>query len=77
MRGISIHNELIWWYGISFLFAVAFGVLWGWQGVLFFVGGQSVFAALALEIVNYIEHCSLHRRQLQTGRYEPVTPAHS
>ena len=75
-NNISIHNELIWWYGISFLFAVAFGVLWGWQGVLFFVG-QSFFAALALEIVNYIEHYGLHRRQLQTGRYERVTPAHS
>jgi len=44
--------------------------------VLFFVG-QSFFAALALEIVNYIEHYGLHRRQLQTGRYERVTPAHS
>ncbi|EKF74618.1 alkane-1 monooxygenase [Alcanivorax hongdengensis A-11-3] len=75
-KAVSIHNELIWWYGISALFALTFGLLWGWQGVLFFVG-QSLFAALALEIVNYIEHYGLHRRQLDNGRYERVTPAHS
>lgn len=75
-KNLSIHNELIWWYGISFLFAVAFGVLWGWQGILFFAG-QSFFAALALEIVNYIEHYGLHRRKLHGGRFERVTPAHS
>ncbi|MDX1804052.1 MAG: alkane 1-monooxygenase [Alcanivorax sp.] len=75
-KAFSRDNELIWWYGISALFALTFGILWGWQGVLFFVG-QSAFAALALEIVNYIEHYGLHRRQQDNGRYERVTPAHS
>lgn len=75
-KNISIHNELIWWYAISLGFAVSFGLIWGWMGVLFFIG-QSFFAALALEIINYIEHYGLHRRELDNGRYERVTPAHS
>ncbi|MEY1660611.1 alkane 1-monooxygenase [Isoalcanivorax beigongshangi] len=75
-KAFSIHNELIWWYGISAALAVAFGLLWGAKGVLFFVG-QSFFASLALEIINYIEHYGLHRRLLENGRYERVTPAHS
>ena len=75
-KNISLSNELIWWYSISALFAVAFGALWGWQGVVFFLG-QSFFAALALEIINYIEHYGLHRRVNDKGRFERVTPAHS
>lgn len=73
---ISKDNELIWWYGISFALAGLFYVLWGWMGVVFFFG-QSFFAALALEIINYIEHYGLHRRVQENGRYERVTPAHS
>jgi alkane 1-monooxygenase len=73
---ISIHNELIWWYGISAMFALVYGLVWGWMGVVFFLG-QSFFAALTLEVVNYIEHYGLHRRENAQGRYERVTPAHS
>lgn len=73
---ISIHNELIWWYGISATLALVYGLVWGWMGVVFFLG-QSFFAALTLEVVNYIEHYGLHRRENAQGRYERVTPAHS
>lgn len=72
----SWHNELIWWYAITALLALSFGILWGWLGVLFFFG-QSLVAALTLEVINYIEHYGLHRRVLENGRYERVTPAHS
>ena len=30
-----------------------------------------------LEAINYIEHYGLQRKRSSTGRYEPVTPAHS
>ncbi|AUM13265.1 alkane 1-monooxygenase [Ketobacter alkanivorans] len=73
---ISVHNELIWWYAISALFAVGYGVVWGWMGVVFFLG-QSFVAALTLEVINYVEHYGLHRRENDKGRYERVTPAHS
>ncbi|MEC8444007.1 MAG: alkane 1-monooxygenase [Pseudomonadota bacterium] len=69
-------NELIWWYGISAATMIAFGIVWGWMGALFFIA-QSFFAFTLLEIVNYIEHYGLHRRKLENGRYERTTPAHS
>lgn len=73
---VSYHNELIWWYGISAALALVFGLIWGWQGVLFFLG-QGLVAGVTLEIINYIEHYGLHRRTLENGKYERVTPAHS
>ncbi|MCH8542326.1 MAG: alkane 1-monooxygenase [Alcanivorax sp.] len=73
---ISRHNELIWWYAISAGMAVLFGLFFGWLGVVFFLG-QSFVAAFTLEVINYIEHYGLHRRVLENGRYERVTPAHS
>ena len=73
---ISVHNELIWWYAISAGLTLLFGLLFGWMGVLFFLG-QSFVAAFTLEVINYIEHYGLHRRVLENGCYERVTPAHS
>ncbi|MCK0536954.1 alkane 1-monooxygenase [Alcanivorax quisquiliarum] len=73
---VSWHNELIWWYAISAGLAVAFWLLFGWPGVLFFFA-QGLVAALTLEVINYIEHYGLHRRVLENGKYERVTPAHS
>ena len=46
---------------------------WGALGFL----SQSLVAIVLLEIVNYIEHYGLQRKQLPNGRYEPVTEAHS
>ena len=73
---LSYHNELLWWYGISALLAMVFGMIWGGQGVLFFLG-QGLVAGITLEIINYVEHYGLHRRTLENGKYERVTPAHS
>lgn len=75
-RNISYHNELIWWYGISTLLAIVFGLLFGWMGVLFFVA-QGFVASFTLEVINYVEHYGLHRRVDERGRYERTTPAHS
>lgn len=72
----SLSNELIWWYSISALLAVASGLIWGWEGVAYFFA-QSFFAFTLLEIVNYIEHYGLHRRKLENGRYERTTIHHS
>lgn len=72
----SLENELIWWYACSFAFAACFYAAFGWIGVAFFFA-QGFIAGLTLEIINYIEHYGLHRRKLENGRYESVTPAHS
>ena len=73
---LSKDNELIWWYAFSLLLAGIAFALFGWMGVLFFFA-QSLFAGLTLEVINYIEHYGLHRRVLDNGRFERVTPAHS
>jgi alkane 1-monooxygenase len=39
--------------------------------------GQSLFAALLLETINYVEHYGLQRREVEPGRYERVQPRHS
>ena len=75
-KNISYHNELIWWYAISALMAVSFGLWLGWMGVIFFLA-QGFVAAFTLEVINYVEHYGLHRRQDDSGRYERTTPAHS
>ncbi|NVK22661.1 MAG: alkane 1-monooxygenase [Kangiellaceae bacterium] len=72
----SFQNELVIWYFISFICATSCAVVWGWQGLLFFLG-QSFVALTLLEIINYIEHYGLERQQDETGKFERVTHHHS
>jgi alkane 1-monooxygenase len=51
-------------------------VVFDWQGLLAALA-VAVVGFLLLETVNYIEHYGLRRRQLASGRYEPVSPQHS
>jgi alkane 1-monooxygenase len=53
---------------------VAYG--FGARGVLFFVA-QSVVGFSMLEVINYVQHYGLVRRQLAAGRWEHVTPMHA
>ena len=69
-------NELLGWYGLSALFALAAGLALGPRGVLFFLL-QGLVAGATLEVINYIEHYGLHRRELGPGRYERVDARHS
>ncbi|MCV6586674.1 MAG: alkane 1-monooxygenase [Marinibacterium sp.] len=55
--------------------ALAFA-LGGWAGLGLFVV-QALVAVWQLELVNYVEHYGLARRQLPDGRFEPVRPHHS
>jgi len=50
--------------------------LFGWYGLILAIG-MAIFGFLMLESVNYIEHYGLMRKQLPSGRYEPVSPQHS
>ena len=38
---------------------------------------QGVVAFTMLEVINYLEHYGLERRETRPGRYERVQPAHS
>ena len=56
--------------------ALSLGWAFGWVAPLFFFA-QSVVAFTLLELVNYVEHYGLERRQLGSGRFEKVRPVHS
>lgn len=47
-----------------------------WRVPLFFFG-QSLLGFSLLELVNYIEHYGMVRREIAPGRYERVNPLHS
>jgi alkane 1-monooxygenase len=58
---------------VAFMLAAFVG---GWLGVVAFAL-QSAIAVLLLEMINYIEHYGLQRREAEPGRYERVQPQHS
>ncbi len=82
-RAFHPSNEMIWF---ALLPVVSCGLLFGaislyadrpaWEVPLFFVA-QSILAFTLLELVNYVEHYGIRRRELEPGRYERVNPMHS
>jgi alkane 1-monooxygenase len=72
----SPRNRMIWWAVCPLaLSAVAYETC-GPTGLLMFVG-QAAGSVLLLEVVNYLEHWGLERKQLPSGRYEKVAAQHS
>lgn len=69
-------SELVGWSLCSLAMLSICYVVAGWLGVVFFLG-QSLVAITELEIINYIEHYGLRRKQLADGKYERVRPVHS
>ncbi len=79
----SASNEMIWYTALPVMFCALLttGVSL-WQGaivwqvpVFFFI--QSFLAFSLLEIVNYIEHYGIVRKEISPGKYERVNPMHS
>ncbi len=69
-------NEMLWWY----LITAALAVLVTWQfGIIGLAvwAGQALMAITSLEIINYVEHYGLRRRQLESGRFERPSPQDS
>ncbi|UXI69760.1 alkane 1-monooxygenase [Tahibacter amnicola] len=69
-------NELLGWYALSLLFAGAAFVFYGVAGLAGFLV-QGAIAGVTLEIINYVEHYGLERRQVCPGQYERVDHRHS
>ena len=69
-------NKMIWFHVIQTGYLLFVGLIFGWGTVPFavLIGLGGIFL---LESVNYIEHYGLRRKQLESGRYEPVQPHHS
>jgi alkane 1-monooxygenase len=79
----SYENEMLRFTALPILFCIVLlaavslytgQIQWG-VPVFFFV--QSVMGFSLLEIINYIEHYGILRRQTAEGRYERVNPIHS
>ncbi|AHC16649.1 alkane 1-monooxygenase [Salinispira pacifica] len=70
---ISLRNYL--WSAalIPSVFTAAVGLLIGFKAMLIFLL-QALVAIILLEIVNYIEHYGLRRKQLESGNYERPHP---
>jgi len=76
-------NNMIWFAILPIIFCAA--LTWAfsypsgtmlWQIPLFFLA-QSFLAFTLLELVNYVEHYGIIRKEIAPGRYERVNPLHS
>lgn len=72
----SWRNEMVAWHALWLAFMAAFSALGGPRALGFFLA-QGLVAAATLEVINYVEHYGLARRELAPGRYERVTHHHS
>lgn len=76
-------NSMIWFAILPMLFCAVLTFLFStWSGrflweVPIFFFAQSILAFTLLELVNYVEHYGITRKEISTGRYEQVNPAHS
>ncbi len=73
---LSWSNPFFRYLVASILYLVVAYALAGWFGVVLFVI-QAVVGFSLLEIINYVEHYGLMRREIAAGRYERVQPHHS
>lgn len=80
---ISHHNEMIRFAILPILFCAGLMFTMSvihnrvtWEVPLFFFI-QSFLAFTLLELVNYVEHYGIQRKQLAPGKYERVNPLHS
>ena len=78
-----IYNNMIWFTLLPLLLCAMLTLgfsLWAgfftWQIPVFFFA-QCFLAFTLLELVNYVEHYGIMRREVAPGRYERVTPVHS
>jgi alkane 1-monooxygenase len=79
----SEKNEMVRFIVLPILFCLILTLLTSmvyqrvvWEVPVFFFA-QSFFAFTLLELVNYVEHYGIRRREIAPGRYERVNPVHS
>jgi len=81
LSAFSVKNEMLWYTIVPILFGLLLAFVFSkngeyWQVPLFFFS-QSVFAFTLLELVNYVEHYGILRKEVAPGKYEKVNPLHS
>jgi alkane 1-monooxygenase len=79
----SLHNEMIRFALLPLIFCAALTLLVSyvrgyaaWEILVFFFT-QSVIGFTLLELVNYVEHYGIVRREIAPGKFERVNPLHS
>ncbi|MCS7019079.1 MAG: alkane 1-monooxygenase [Cytophagales bacterium] len=80
----SLQNMMLWYAILPIIFVCLVAAIYSailhqhvWLPVIGFFMVQSVLAFTLLELVNYIEHYGIERRQIAPGRYEKVNTLHS
>jgi alkane 1-monooxygenase len=72
----STHNRMLRYAALlAAVYALVY-LRWGEIGVAYFIL-QSVIGFSVVEIINYVEHYGLTRREISPGRFEPVGAAHA
>jgi alkane 1-monooxygenase len=79
----SVKNDMIWFTLLPIIFCglitLVFSIIenrFSWAISIFFFA-QSLVAFTLLELVNYVEHYGIIRKQTSVGTYERVNPLHS
>ena len=72
----TIHNRMIQWVTLEFIFTLGIWAFWGTLGLIVFLF-QALLSVLFLESISYIRHYGLLRKKLENGKYEPVDTKHS
>lgn len=72
----SLKNDMFWYSLIQISYFVFIGLYFSWAtaGIALAV---AIVGFTLLEIINYLEHYGLRRRQKKSGRYEVVNEVHS
>jgi alkane 1-monooxygenase len=80
---VSLRNDMIWFTILPIVFCALLTVAMSliitrvaWEVPVFFFS-QSFLAFTLLELVNYVEHYGIVRREIAPGRFERVNPLHS
>lgn len=80
---MGVYNQMWWFAGLPVVFCAVLTLTTiaiydkGLWDVPVFFFGQSIIAFTLLELVNYVEHYGIQRREISPGRYERVNPLHS
>ena len=72
----NMSNPFYIYAALASLFVLLSSIIGGTYGItLFFI--QALVAILHLEVVNYVEHYGLSRKEISENKYEPTKPHHS
>ena len=72
----GVHNRMWRWTFVFPVFVVVLGLTVGWFTAGLVVA-QAIIAIILLEMVNYVEHYGLERREIKPGVLERVTAKHA